>query len=373
MRHRLNSSYVKQRAFIFLLMLIFGFAMVGRADQAICTDGLQNSWANWSWSSTIDFNNTAQVHSGTKSAAVTITVAYGAFYVHHTPFNSAIYTDLSFWIHGGSGGHHLHVQGVLSQTNVGPVVSIPTLPANSWQQIPIPLASLGVAGKPDLDGLWIQDESGAAAPTFYVDDLILVTNATPPPTITLTSPANGAIYLAPTDIALAATVGTNGHTITKVQFYNGASLLGEAAASPYSLTWSNVGTGNYSLKARLLYDANSALDSSAVSVTVVTNAAVTISVDVLKNRHAINPLIYGVAFAGSSNFIADLNAPAHRSGGNSETRYNWQLNAHNHAADWYFESIADDGSSAPAASADDFVAQSKGGGADAMLTLPMIG
>ena len=30
-----------------------------------------------------------------------------------------------------------------------------------------------------------------------------------------------------------------------------------------------------------------------------------------------------------------------RSGGNAETRYNWQINAHNHAADWYFESIAD--------------------------------
>src|SRR4051812_316045 len=254
MRHRVDSPYRKQRTLILLLTLIFGFAMVGRADQALCTDGLQNGWANWSWSSTVDLNSTAQIHSGTKSAAVTITAGYGAFYVHHTPFNSAIYTDLSFWIHGGSGGQHLHVQGVLSQTNVGPVVSIPTLPANSWQQITIPLASLGVAGKPDLDGLWIQDESGAAAPTFYVDDMILVTNSTPPPSIVLTSPANGASYVAPTNISLSATVGTNGHTITKVQFYNGASLLGEDAAPPYSLTWSNVGAGTYSLKARLLYD-----------------------------------------------------------------------------------------------------------------------
>ena len=52
-----------------------------------------------------------------------------------------------------------------------------------------------------------------------------------------------------------------------------------------------------------------------------------------------------MAFA-SSNQLADLNAPLNRSGGNAETRYNWQLNAHNHAADFYFESIGDSGSTA---------------------------
>ena len=61
-----------------------------------------------------------------------------------------------------------------------------------------------------------------------------------------------------------------------------------------------------------------------------------------------------------------------RSGGNAETRYNWQLNAHNHAADWYFESI-DDGTATPGASADDHVANSKNGGAQALITIPMIG
>jgi hypothetical protein len=103
----------------------------------------------------------------------------------------------------------------------------------------------------------------------------------------------------------------------------------------------------------------------------ITNSPVTIAIDAKLNRHPISPLIYGVAFA-DSNQVADLNVPLNRSGGNSETRYNWQLNAHNHAADWYFESIADS-SSTPAAAADDFVANSKGAGAEPMLTIPMIG
>ncbi len=102
-----------------------------------------------------------------------------------------------------------------------------------------------------------------------------------------------------------------------------------------------------------------------------TNAPVLITIDAQANRHPISPLIYGTAFA-SSNQLADLNFTLNRSGGNSETRYNWQLNAHNHAADWYFESLADD-SATPAASSDDFVANSKNGGAQPILTIPMIG
>jgi len=33
---------------------------------------------------------------------------------------------------------------------------------------------------------------------------------------------------------------------------------------------------------------------------------------------------------------SDLNLTINRAGGNAETRYNWQLNAHNRASDWFF-------------------------------------
>ena len=71
-----------------------------------------------------------------------------------------------------------------------------------------------------------------------------VTVTNPPPTIALTSPANGASYTAPATINLAASVTANGHTITKVQFYNGATLLGEDTTAPYTFTWSSVTAGS---------------------------------------------------------------------------------------------------------------------------------
>jgi hypothetical protein len=94
------------------------------------------------------------------------------------------------------------------------------------------------------------------------------------PTIVLTAPANGASYTAPATITLAATVTTNGHSITRVQFYNGATLLGEDTSAPYSYTWSNVGSGNYSLTARVVYDSGSTITSSSGGITVAAVAAV---------------------------------------------------------------------------------------------------
>src|SRR5262249_33625422 len=55
------------------------------------------------------------------------------------------------------------------------------LPANSWQLISVSLQTLGVAGNPNFDGFWIQDRSGSAFPTFYVDDVILKAGDPLPP------------------------------------------------------------------------------------------------------------------------------------------------------------------------------------------------
>ena len=61
------------------------------------------------------------------------------------------------------------------------VVTLPALAANSWQQVTIPLSSLGVQNQPDLDGFWIQDRSGTTQPTFFVDTISIT--AQPPPSV----------------------------------------------------------------------------------------------------------------------------------------------------------------------------------------------
>jgi len=96
-----------------------------------------------------------------------------------------------------------------------------------------------------------------------------------------------------------------------------------------------------------------------------------IGVDAGTNRNPISPMIYGVASA-TSNELLDLNFPMNRLGGNEETTYNWQINAHGKGADYYFESYPD-ASATLGESADSFVANSKAGGAQPLITLSMIG
>ena len=100
------------------------------------------------------------------------------------------------------------------------------------------------------------------------------------------------------------------------------------------------------------------------------NAAVTVAVDASANRHPISPNIYGVAFASPTQ-LSDLNAPINRYGGNASSGYNWQLNASNRGFDWYFESIPE-ASATAGELGDTFISNSRAGGAEPMLTIPML-
>jgi Big-like domain-containing protein/fibronectin type III domain protein len=107
-------------------------------------------------------------------------------------------------------------------------------------------------------------ESGYSGELVYT--VPLTTNGLP--TIQLTAPVAGAVFTEPASVSLAVSVVANGQTVTKVQYYNGTTLLGESTAAPYSFTWNNVLAGNYSVSARLLYDASGVANSPAVAVSV---------------------------------------------------------------------------------------------------------
>jgi hypothetical protein len=108
-----------------------------------------------------------------------------------------------------------------------------------------------------------------------------------------------------------------------------------------------------------------------IAVSAAAQTTVTVNVDASADRHTIDARIYGLAFASAAQ-LSELNVPTNRSGGNGTTRYNWQSNASNHANDWYFESISDDGTAA-GASADSFIGDAKASGVQPMMTIPMIG
>ncbi len=151
-----------------------------QANQSVYTGALVNGWQDWSWA-TVNVSNTTPVQQGTTHSISVSAGAYTALYLHQTAFDSSLYTNLVFWIDGGStGGQLLQVQATLNGT-AQTIVTLPALAANTWQQVTIPLSSLGVQNQPNLDGFWIQNPSGAAQPTFYVDSVSFT--AQPPPSV----------------------------------------------------------------------------------------------------------------------------------------------------------------------------------------------
>ena len=69
------------------------------------------------------------------------------------------------------------------------------------------------------------------------------------PNVTLTSPSSGSILTAPATPELTADASVNFATITRVQFYDGATLLGEDTTAPFSLTAPALSLGDHHLYA----------------------------------------------------------------------------------------------------------------------------
>src|SRR3984885_9900635 len=65
--------------------------------------------------------------------------------------------------------------------------------------------------------------------------------------------------------------------------------------------------------------------------------SVKVTVDVLAERHAISPYVYGGSYPKDGPTIADSGLSVVWWGGNATSRYNWKTFTDNAAADWYFE------------------------------------
>lgn len=92
--------------------------------------------------------------------------------------------------------------------------------------------------------------------------------ANQPPVVSLTSPTNNQTYNTPATVSLAATATDADGTISKVEFYNGTTLLGSDNTSPYTYTWNQSSTGTYTLKAVTTDNSGATTTSSTVTIIV---------------------------------------------------------------------------------------------------------
>ncbi|RXK57733.1 DNRLRE domain-containing protein [Lacibacter luteus] len=110
------------------------------------------------------------------------------------------------------------------------------------------------------------DNAGLITTSAVVN--ITVANPNVAPTVSVTAPANNAVFTAPATVNITATASDTDGTVTKVEFFQGAVKLGEDLTSPYSYSWSGVAAGSYAITARATDNNGAVTTSSVINITV---------------------------------------------------------------------------------------------------------
>jgi hypothetical protein len=144
-------------------------------------------WENWSWNSTINPNVSSPVHAGNRALGVTYTSAWAGLSLYNASFNTGPYSYLEFAIHPN--GRPLPNVGVSLYNTSGQIIRVVglanyTIPAaNGWSIVSIPLADLGAANT-TITRLQMQEGSGSAQPTFFLDEIRFANSPPQPPLVT---------------------------------------------------------------------------------------------------------------------------------------------------------------------------------------------
>jgi plastocyanin len=113
----------------------------------------------------------------------------------------------------------------------------------------------------------------------FMTGSITVQAANVPPSVAITAPTNGATFAAPWTGTIRATVSATGATVSKVDFFVGATRLGTVTNPPAnpSFTVTNLAAGNYTVTALATDSAGATNTSAGVAITVVTPVAIVLS------------------------------------------------------------------------------------------------
>ncbi len=156
----------------------------------------------------------------------------------------------------------------LNPTTAGPAgVIVPT--ATGVTVVPATSVSLAWGAGTSLLLRWVDDNAAESSPDQIVglDNVVIDLPVGQSPSVAITSPANGATFNVGSTINLAATAADADGTIAKVEFFAGATKLGEDLSAPYEFAWSGFAAGSYGITARATDDSGNTTSSTPISVT----------------------------------------------------------------------------------------------------------
>jgi hypothetical protein len=162
-------------------------------------------------------------------------------------------------LHDGANRLYIHTTTIPTQHKMYTLMHDPAYRnAISYQQ--------SSYNQPPHLGFWL----GAGIDKVPTPNIVLVGQApvNKAPTAAITAPVNNASYTAPASVTINATAADTDGTVSKVDFYNGTTLIGTDVSAPYSFNWINIAAGTYSITVRATDNAGATGTSTAVAITV---------------------------------------------------------------------------------------------------------
>jgi len=131
-------------------------------------------------------------------------------------------------------------------------------------------------------GVYLQDDGEATA---YFDELYVAdgSGGNVNPVVSIISPENGASFVNGDDITIVVDASDPDGTLSKVEFYNGATKLGEDSTTPYSFTIPFAVTGSYIFTAVATDNVGATTTSSEINVAVTATQTYTLTTSAVGN------------------------------------------------------------------------------------------
>jgi hypothetical protein len=127
---------------------------------------LAPGWQNWSWAKA---DLSIEIPSSARRPIRVVAGPWQALYLHHDPFSTTGMRQLSLLIQGSAAEGEVRILALIEGKPVGEGKLV-KLGNSGWTKVVVPLATLGVEDK-TIDGLWVQNATGAELPKFYVTEI----------------------------------------------------------------------------------------------------------------------------------------------------------------------------------------------------------
>ncbi len=166
--------------------------------------------------------------------------------------------DIQFRVASNTSGRSLHLE--LDGMDITGIVNVPN--TGGWQTFQtVTVNNITLAS--GIHQLRLVFDTQDININFM--NFALINSLNVPPTVNITAPLNGSNFNSPATIVVEATAEDSDGTISKVEFYNGATLLSTDTSLPYTHTLNGLGVGTYNIRA-VAYD--NELETASQTVTV---------------------------------------------------------------------------------------------------------